>query len=176
MTFDNCPFNRIVSYIRRYCINPKVAIAYQSVWSDKSRYNGAGYSIDGWKNICNTTKEMINKDGVDIIIPTGTAIQNARNTQLTTLDELTRDGQHLDLGIGRYIAACTWYQTLIAPIFGVNVIGNTADVNPSGGTAVNSSNRTLCQECAFAATVNMWEVTSLIEENQINEPMEPIAG
>ncbi|RYG14554.1 MAG: DUF4886 domain-containing protein, partial [Chitinophagaceae bacterium] len=52
-----------------------------------------------------------------IVVPAGTAIQNAR-TKLGDL--LCRDGYHLDLNIGRYTASCTWYET----IFKQNVIGN----------------------------------------------------
>src|SRR5690606_30641988 len=48
--------------------------------------------------------------GFDLLIPSGTAIQNARATSLG--DNLTRDGYHLDLQIGRFIAACTWFESL----------------------------------------------------------------
>ncbi len=44
------------------------------------------------------------------IIPSGTAIQNARTTGLG--DSLTRDGYHLELSYGRYTAACTWFEAL----------------------------------------------------------------
>lgn len=53
----------------------------------------------------------------DILVPSGTAIQNAR-TKLG--DVLCRDGYHLDLNIGRYIASCTWYEA----IFKQTVVGN----------------------------------------------------
>ncbi len=39
--------------------------------------------------------------------PAGTAIQNLRKT--TVGDTLTRDGYHLSKGLGRYVAALTWY-------------------------------------------------------------------
>lgn len=38
-----------------------------------------------------------------MIIPTGTAIQNARTSFVG--DHMNRDGYHLDLKIGRYTAA-----------------------------------------------------------------------
>ena len=41
------------------------------------------------------------------VIPAGTAIQNLRKT--TVGDTLTRDGYHLSYGLGRYVAALTWY-------------------------------------------------------------------
>ncbi|MBE7090610.1 MAG: DUF4886 domain-containing protein [Clostridiales bacterium] len=43
------------------------------------------------------------------VIPNGTAVQNARET---FGDNLTRDGFHLSLDLGRYIAALTFFTTL----------------------------------------------------------------
>ena len=40
------------------------------------------------------------------VIPVGTAVQNARTSFLG--DRLTRDGSHLDLHFGRYLAALCW--------------------------------------------------------------------
>lgn len=57
-----------------------------------------------------------------IIIPTGVAIQIARDTELNeygeyTTHQLSSDGTHLDDGIGRYIAGLTW----IISLLGLNV-------------------------------------------------------
>ena len=49
-------------------------------------------------------------DGIDVIIPCGTAIQNGRGTSLG--DSFTRDGYHLNLTYGRYTAACAWFEVL----------------------------------------------------------------
>lgn len=59
------------------------------------------------------------KVGIDLIIPSGTAIQNARTSFLG--NDLTRDGYHLKRHIGRYIAACTWLEAVL----GVNPVGNS---------------------------------------------------
>lgn len=48
--------------------------------------------------------------GIKTIIPSGTAIQNARTSYLG--DHLNRDGYHLDYGVGRFTAACAWYEKL----------------------------------------------------------------
>lgn len=47
---------------------------------------------------------------IDLLIPCGTAVQNARTSFIG--DSLTRDGYHLDLHVGRFIAACTWFEAL----------------------------------------------------------------
>ena len=52
------------------------------------------------------------RDSIKIkyIIPSGTAIQNARTS--IAGDHLNRDGYHLDLGFGQFTAACAWYGAL----------------------------------------------------------------
>ena len=98
-----------------------------------------------------------------MIIPTGTAIQNARTTNLNTPHGLTRDGKHLAYGVGRYVAACTWFEALIAPVYGVSVVGNSTihdiDENEQNNSTyetapVTNENRILCQQCAAAAVAN----------------------
>lgn len=44
------------------------------------------------------------------VVPSGPAVQRAR--ELTGDYNLTRDGYHLSLLLGRYIAACAWYETI----------------------------------------------------------------
>lgn len=45
-----------------------------------------------------------------LLIPCGTAIQNARASKLG--DTLCRDGYHLNYVYGRYTAACVWYEII----------------------------------------------------------------
>ena len=51
---------------------------------------------------------------VDFVIPTGTAVQNARSSYLG--DTLHRDRKHLSYGMGRYIAAMTAAASLGCPV------------------------------------------------------------
>jgi beta-glucosidase len=51
------------------------------------------------------------------VIPCGTTMQNLRGTFVG--DNVTTDGFHLN-NLGKYAAACTWYQVL----FGESVVGN----------------------------------------------------
>ena len=57
------------------------------------------------------------KDHLLKVIPCGTTMQNLRGTFVG--DNVTTDGFHLNY-LGRYAAACTWYQVL----FGEEVVGN----------------------------------------------------
>lgn len=158
------------SFIRQDCTNQKVCIAWQSVWSYYKDYSISPKGIIGWSDLCSVTKEQINKDGIDIIIPTGTAIQNARGSSLNTAHDITRDGHHLAFGIGRYIAACTWFQVLFSPIFNVNIVGNTSthtvtqgekDLSTYEWADVTNDNKLLCQKAAFMATMDMYNLTYL---------------
>lgn len=166
----NPSLRKLVGYIREDCTNQNVCIAWQLVWAYNSSYNNPPYGIDRYDAICNACKQMVMDNGIDVIIPTGTAIQNARNTSLNTEHELTRDNTHLSYGVGRYVAACTWFCRLLTPIFNVPILGNSAVHTVTGDekststyetSDVTADNNLLCQKCAFYANINMFDVTTI---------------
>ena len=166
----NPSLRKLVGYIRENCTNQKVCIAWQLVWAYNSSYGNPPYGIDRYDAICNVCKQMVMDNGIDVIIPTGTAIQNARNTSLNTEHELTRDNTHLSYGVGRYVAACTWFCRLLTPIFNVPILGNSAvhtvteeekSMSRYETSDVTADNNLLCQKCAFYANINMFDVTTI---------------
>ncbi len=58
-----------------------------------------------YQAIADAVKKAAKVNKIKIVIPSGTAIQNARTSFIG--DHLNRDGYHLDVKIGRYTAACT---------------------------------------------------------------------
>lgn len=88
--------------------------------------------------------------GIKKIIPAGTAIQNARTSFIG--DHMNRDGYHLDLTVGRYTAACVWYETLTKQC----VVGNIYSPKdmPQGYKEV-------AQAAAHAAAVMPDQITDL---------------
>lgn len=72
-----------------------------------------------FNSIVDAVNRVAKELGVKVIVPSGTAVQNARTTPLGEC--ITRDGYHLHKTYGRYVAACTWYEK----IFKKNVVGNT---------------------------------------------------
>ena len=61
--------------------------------------------------ICAITERLVlPAPGIDLVCPTGTAVQNARTTALG--DRMSRDGYHLSLDVGRYLAGLTFFKTL----------------------------------------------------------------
>ncbi len=89
---------------------------------------------------------------IDIIIPSGTAIQNGRTSCIG--DHFNRDGYHLETTYGRYTAACTWFEK----IFKKNVTRNS--YSPNG---VDAYKIEIAQHAAHAAVKNPNRVTILEE-------------
>lgn len=102
---DYSAVTELISLVKPYC--PDAKLAWHMTWAVKSD-NGTAYN-----NIVNATKtQILPIEDIDIIIPTGAAIQNAKESSLSN-DLLYRpDGKHLSYGMGRYIASMTLFKTL----------------------------------------------------------------
>ena len=102
-------------------------------------------------------KEISEKTLVKNVIPAGTAIMNLRTSELNTpqMKEFTRDGYHLSKGAGRYAAACTWFEYLLQPVYGISVLGNSLRL-PDYGSPVVDENARLLQEAAVKAVKRPW--------------------
>ena len=92
--------------------------AYSEDSSHKAYVNYDRDQMKMYNAIVETVAAEVPKAGVGLVIPSGTAIQNARTSHLGT--DLTRDGYHLSRPHGRYIASCTWLEA----VFGINPVGN----------------------------------------------------
>lgn len=116
-TFE--PFlTHMINYVKLYAKNKNMKLGYHMTWaySKSSSHGGfANYGRDQmtmYNAICNTVKEKVRKHKeFSFIVPSGTAIQNARTSRLG--DTLNRDGFHLDYNVGRYTAACTWFEAVL---------------------------------------------------------------
>ena len=95
---------------------------------------------------------MRDNPSISILIPSGTAIQNARTSYLG--DSFNRDGYHLETTYGRYTAACTWYEA----ISGKSVVGNT--YAPS---TIDDMQKQVAQNAAHLAVLKPWEVTDMVD-------------
>ncbi len=162
---------RLIAAVKEHCTNPDVKIAWHLTWSRWSSESGNPRGLAGYNNIVSAVRQMLNDytTVIDYIIPTGTAMQNARNTSLNTTHELTADnGGHASAGVGRYIIALTWIQSLVCPFAGKRLIDDdvfTIDVSSVSQSYetenVTDENRMLCQRVALAACSNPFNVTSL---------------
>ena len=88
--------------------------------------------------------------GIKTVIPVGTAVQNARTSRLG--DTLNRDGLHLELTYGRYLAACVWFEALT---------GLDVRKNPYRPSSVPEGTAAICREAAHLACLHPYEVTPM---------------
>ncbi|MCD8235343.1 MAG: DUF4886 domain-containing protein [Prevotellaceae bacterium] len=150
-------------------ISPRTTFAFNQPWAYSSKHKNIGVyknQANMYEQICESTKRMKEYSGIDIIIPCGTAVQNARSTEsLTTANEFTRDNQHIDLYMGRYLLGCTFFESIIAPCLGRN-IRDDLSIHGKSGTSnqVNNSNRRILQNCARLAVANNYEVSEFVNE------------
>ncbi|MBQ8710842.1 MAG: DUF4886 domain-containing protein [Bacteroidaceae bacterium] len=114
-----------------------------------------------WKSICTSVRKMKAASGIDLIIPCGTAVQNAREVEALKVDnELTRDGTHINYFAGRYLLACTFFESIIAPCLNRNLRDDTTIYGKDTDTGqVNNTNRRLLQNCARLAIANNYEIS-----------------
>ena len=87
-----------------------------------------------------TESKVLDEKRIELVIPSGTAIQNARASWLG--DTLTRDGYHLSDPLGRYIVALTFAEVLT---------GTSVENVKYCPTGVSERQSILAKECAMLA-------------------------
>ncbi len=118
-------FTFLINYVKER-MPENTQIVWNMTWAYQSDSTHTDFAIynkcqsEMYKRIVDVTKSIIYpKHDIIAISPAGTAIQNARTSSLG--DTLTRDGFHLSLGVGRFIAGLTFIHTLTGiEIDGVN--------------------------------------------------------
>ena len=90
--------------------------------------------------------------GFDLLVPSGTAIQNGRTSSLG--DTFNRDGYHLEVNYGRYTAACTWFEAISGK--------NVEDV-PYAPSSVNETGARIARAAAHKAVSNPYSVTEMTD-------------
>lgn len=133
---------------------PKVRQLWHMTWAyaTHSTHNAFPYygknQMKMYKAILNTCQQVHHNYPKMVIIPTGTAIQNAR---AYLGDTLNRDGFHLDYVIGRYTAAATWWEIL-----------SKKDIRRNGyrPEGITDEQFTACRKAAHKAAIGMDVVRS----------------
>lgn len=144
--------------------SPRTTFAFNETWAYASNNkNLAKYKTqsDMWKSLCTSIRKMKAASGIDVIIPCGTAVQNARGVEALKVDnELTRDGTHISMYAGRYLLACTFFESIIAPCLNRSIReDNTVYGKSTDASQVNDTNRRLLQNCARLAVSNNYEIS-----------------
>lgn len=111
---------KLVEYASKFTTNPEVKFILHQTWAYSEDSNHEGFynydrdQVKMFNAIIDAVGEAKNMTEIELVVPSGTAIQNGRTSYIG--DRFTRDGFHLDLGIGRFTAASTWFESLFGGI------------------------------------------------------------
>ena len=148
-------FPQLLEYIRRW-VPATTRLAFHMSWTAEPEYQHHEVRYYGrdqllfYSKLAATTKQVMEPmPGLDRVCPTGTAIQNARTADLGLL---TRDNFHLSFGLGRYIAAVTFY---------IALTGKTADSVRWCPDSVDAHQMAVAHRAAEAAIKCPYEITNL---------------
>lgn len=158
-----------IQLLKTNTTNPNVFIAMNHPWTP-SRFGiyianyGFSSQSEMWDVSLRNITRASHESGIDLVIPCGMAIYSLRTTSLQNNMDITRDHLHLDEGIGTYCSACTVFESILKPVYGVSVLGNTyrdtlqASV---GKTPVTDLNAEIVQRCAVSACANRFGYTDM---------------
>ena len=145
----------LIEYVKAR-LPKKTKLMLHQTWAYASTSKHSGFKnyncnqLTMYQAIADAVKKAAKANKIKIVIPSGTAIQNARTSFIG--DHLNRDGYHLDVKIGRYTAACTWFER----IFKHNVVGN-----PYAPEGLDEARKAVAQKAAHAAVKHPYKVTEL---------------
>ena len=156
---------KLVDIIRKEVSNPRAAIVWHMTWAYATNSDHRAFprydrnQLKMYEAIKSCVDRAGKQFNIPVIIPSGEAVQLARGTRLNNhgqvpasskVYELTRDGYHLTRQHGRYLAACTWFQTLIKPTIGKSVKGNGYQLLDTE-YSIPAKDARLCQKIAVKA-------------------------
>ncbi len=136
----------VLSYVRERATNQDVKVLWNMTWAyqqyssheDFVRYQNDQATM--YQAIVNCVNRKVTAADIDGLIPCGTAIQNGR---LSTYGDMwTRDGFHLSLDCGRYLAGVT----LVGALTGRDI--SALQYMPAG---VTEERREVIKQCAINA-------------------------
>lgn len=155
----------LIDYVKALATNPDVRFGMHQTWAYAQNSTHGGFANYGnnqmtmYNAIVSAVNQAVaNHEELTFVVPSGTAIQNARTSILG--DNLNRDGYHLDYGIGRYIAACTWLETVTE----LSAVGK--NYHPS---SVDNLMASIGQNAAHNAVLNPNSVTDMSNEGYDGE-------
>ncbi len=127
-----------------------------------------------YNTIVERAKKVMAETAVDEVIATGTMLQNLRTSSVNnrislTLPraDLTRDSYHMDKGLARYGAACTFFERILTPVFDVGVpvsytdADGTVSLKVDYRTPLTKENASIALEAARKAIEKPFEITDM---------------
>ena len=145
----------LIEEVKKLC--PDATIVWNMTWAYQSDSQQTAFNaydrnqMTMYNKIIEATKEKVYKlEAVEMIIPSGTAIQNARTSSLG--DTLTRDGYHLSFDKGRYIAGV---------VFMAQISGKDPSVLKYAPSGVDDLTRNIAIQSAKKAIANPFNISTV---------------
>lgn len=149
---------QLLEILKTHQPNAQIGFVMVHSYWDEYVHNYQHSSYDRWQLIADATQKLVANHDIDFVLPCGTAVEDLRMTSVNNDYDLTRDGTQLAYGLGRYVAACCYYEALIAPRSGISVVGNTLRPTVASSTTstypivdVTDENAALAQRAAMLA-------------------------
>ena len=128
-------------------------------------------SLTRWRQIAESVRRLAEERDISVVIPCGTAVESLREQPPGNSADYVSDGSHLASGLGKYTAACTYFEAVIAPLFGVTVLGNPARYAcpeaeltnarfPEACVDVTDGNAIMAQQLAVDAVANPYSIST----------------
>lgn len=170
---DGGYLKELVRLIRTLQPSASIGFLFTHVGNDDAN----GETEVTFAEMCKSVKQVCGNYGIDFVIPIGAALENLRASSLnTTSNNFSEDNHHLAAGLGKYVAAATYFQSLFAPRYDVSVLGNAFNSAPitsdiigthtsysDNFVAVTSLNAPTAQMCAILAVNDMWNISNVDE-------------
>lgn len=153
-------------------LQPSAAIGF--LFTHVGNDDANGETEVRFAEMCKSVKQVCGNYGIDFVIPVGAALENLRASSLnTTSNGFSEDNHHLAAGLGKYVAAATYFQSLFAPRYDVSILGNAFNSAPitsdiigthtsysNNFVDVTQQNAPIAQMCAILAVNDMWNINN----------------
>ena len=163
-------YKDLISIVRKHCKKDTI-IAFNATWApaiDNYRLdNFGGRNAEGqrrWQYANNEcTKRFIAESGIDVVAPNGAmlwAMRKNSSLNVSGVNDLTSDGIHPRHGVAMYGLSGCWWETFVAPVYGVSFDeltwtpdSNTQKINFNGTSfqAISSSQLEIIRKCVKLA-------------------------
>ena len=149
----------LISYVKQNISNPNAKFIMYMTWAYDEGSSYSAFSLYNndqttmYNAIVDAAPRAAEEAGIDVIIPTGTAIQNCRTSYIG--QNMNRDGYHLNYDHGRYVAGLSWAKT---------VLGIEPDSVTYHPTSISDNKAQVCKDAVSWAFSTPFAVTSMAEK------------
>ena len=161
----------MLDYLDENKIDPNAKVLWHMTWAYQGDSTHSGFASYGksqaqmYSAIVQTVQDVILPTGrFDGVIPSGTAVQNARTSFVG--DNMTRDGYHMVQPFGRYLVGLTYF----AAITGADV--SKVTYRPS--SSITNEMDAMAKEAVQNAVLHMYEVTESTYKESLAEKETPV--